>query len=200
KKIIRIKMSLPGYHNLYNGCLAAAICHHLGTGSGIIKQGIENAKMEEHRMNLIRCRRVTILDDCYNASPVSVKSAIDALLLISGKNNRRPVAILADMLELGRAAPDLHYEMGAYCAKKNIDVLITSGKLAKNICRGFEDEMKAGNGICFHFDDRYDLESGLKDIIKPEDIILVKGSRANKMEDIISYFQKKIMKTYDSAQ
>jgi len=190
KKIIRVKMGLPGYHNLYNGCLAAAICHYLGVDSGMIKKGIENAKMEEHRMNLIKCGHMIILDDCYNASPVSVKSAIDTLLLISSKNNKRPVAILADMLELGRAAPDLHYEMGVYCAKKNIDVLIALGKLSKNICRGFEDEMKADNSACFHFNDRYDLESGLKDIIKPEDTILVKGSRANKMEDIISYFQQ----------
>jgi len=189
KKIIKVKMGLPGYHNLYNGCLAAAICHYAGIDSSIIKKGIENAKMEKHRMNLIKCGHMTILDDCYNASPISVKSAIDTLLLISSKNNRRPVAILADMLELGRAAPDLHYEMGVYCAKKNIDVLIASGKLAKNICRGFEDEIKEGKSTCFHFNDRHDLKNGLKDIIKTEDIVLVKGSRANKMEDIISYFQ-----------
>lgn len=191
KKIISIKMGLPGYHNLYNGCLAAAICHYLGVDREMIKKGIEDAKMEEHRMKLVNCGHVTILDDCYNASPVSVRSAIDTLLLISSKNNRRSVAILGDMLELGNTAPDLHYEIGTYCAKKNIDVLIASGKLAKNIYRGFENEMdKTGKGACFYFNDRLDLESGLEDIIKPEDVVLVKGSRANKMEDVISYFQQ----------
>jgi len=78
-----------------------------------------------------------------------------------------------------------------YCAKKDIDVLIASGKLAKNMCRGFKDEIiKTVGSSCFYFNDRYELEKGLKDIIEPEDIVLIKGSRANKMEDIISYFQQ----------
>lgn len=189
KKIAHIKMGLPGYHNLYNGCLSAAICHYLGIDSDMIKKGIGNVKMEEHRMNLIKCKDVTILDDCYNASPVSVKSAIDTLLLISDKN-KRTVAILADMFELGEGSAKLHHEIGVRCAKKDIDVLIASGKLAKNIYMGFKEEMnKSDKGICFHFNDINDLKASIMDIIKPGDIILVKGSRANKMEDIISFFQ-----------
>ncbi|MCD4670204.1 MAG: UDP-N-acetylmuramoyl-tripeptide--D-alanyl-D-alanine ligase [Actinomycetia bacterium] len=185
-----VKLGLPGHHNLYNGCLAAAICHYLGADMAMIKQGIENAKTEGHRMELLECSGITILDDCYNAGPLSVRCAIDTLLLISKKSGRRPVAILGDMLELGSAACGLHYEIGNYCAKKDIDVLIASGKLAKNIYRGFRDGINKTEGrSCFYFNDKYELEKGIKGIIEPGDMVLIKGSRANKMEDIISYFQ-----------
>ncbi len=191
KMICAMKLGLPGRHNLYNGCLAAAVCHYLGADIAMIKQGIENAKMEGHRMELLECSGITILDDCYNASPLSVRCAIDTLSLMSEKSGRRMVAILGDMLELGSSARGLHYGIGNYCAKKDIDVLIASGKLAKNIYRGFKDEINKAEGrSCFHFNDKYELEKSLKDIIEPEDIVLIKGSRANKMEDIISYFQQ----------
>ena len=70
--------------------------------------------------------------------------------------------------------------------KKDVDVLIASGKLAKNIYRGFKDGT-GGSGRCFYFRDNEALTAGLKDIIKPGDIILVKGSRGNKLEDIVTF-------------
>ena len=184
-----ILCSQPGYHNLYNGCLAAAICHYVGADIDIIKEGLENAKMEEHRMQVIESGGMTILDDCYNASPVSVRGALDTLSSISRKNSRRSVAILGDMLELGSGAAGLHYDAGSYAVKKDIDVLITSGKLAKNICRGFL-EGSLDKKRCYYYKDKEALQKDLKDLVSTGDVILVKGSRANKLEEIVNYLKK----------
>jgi UDP-N-acetylmuramoyl-tripeptide--D-alanyl-D-alanine ligase len=189
KKIADIKCSQPGYHNMYNGCLAAAICHYLGADAGMIREGLENAQMEEHRMQVLEYKDYTILDDCYNASPVSVEGALDTLDLISGKNKRRSVAILGDMKELGKSAEELHVYTGKYAAKKDIDVLVTSGKLAKNMCRGFKEDQESCR-CCHSFDDSKKVIGGLENIIEPGDVILVKGSRANKLEDIVEHLKK----------
>ena len=186
KRIVRIRCRQPGYHNLYNNCLAAAVCHYNGAGPDMIKEGLENAEMEGHRMRTLQNRGIMVLDDCYNASPVSMKAALDTLSVMSGNNKRRSVAILGDMLELGSCSEQLHYQTGNYSAKKDIDVLIASGKLAKNIYRGFL-EVTGSRKRCFYFNEKKALLKKLHNIIMPGDIILVKGSRANKMEDIVVF-------------
>jgi UDP-N-acetylmuramoyl-tripeptide--D-alanyl-D-alanine ligase len=140
-------------------------------------------------MQVLEYKDHIILDDCYNASPVSVKGALDTLDLISEKNKRRSVAILGDMLELGESAAELHFYTGQYAAKKDIDVLVTSGKLAKNMCRGFMED-QGSCGCCYSYDDSKKVIRDLGNILKSGDVILVKGSRANKLEDIIEHLKK----------
>jgi len=192
-RLVRIKCSHPGYHNLYNGVLAAAVCYHVGADIDMIKEGIENAEMEEHRMHVLKCGDIIVLDDCYNASPVSVKSALDTVSVISGNKKRRSIAVLGDMLELGDSGPQLHYDTGLYAAKKGIDVLITSGKLAQNMCRGFE-QGTVKKDRCFTYMDQKSLRDELKNIVKAGDIILVKGSRANKLEEIVNFLKYQVAK------
>ncbi len=196
RKICSIKSGIPGYHNLYNECLAAAICHYTGVDIDMIKEGIENVKIEEHRMQVIDCCNFTIIDDCYNASPVSVNSAIDTLMQVSIRNNGRSVAILGDMLELGKSAAELHYKVGKYCAERDIKTLIAVGKLAENFVKGFEDcKNKKIGGKHFYFNNKSDLVGYLGSIVKPGDIILVKGSRADRMEDIISFLKNQSVRS-----
>ena len=183
-----VRLNLPGYHNIYNGCLAAGICDYLGVSPGKIKSGIESAAVEKYRMEIIDSGDITLINDCYNASPLSMRKAIDTLGLIGEKNNRRCVAILGDMLELGDRSKELHLEIGKYLIKKDIDVLIALGKLAKNIYRGFKDNRAdPDEQQCYYFPEREGFRASLKNLIKPRDIVLIKGSRANKMEEIISY-------------
>jgi len=187
-KKTRVRLNLPGYHNIYNSCLAAGICDYLGVSSEKIKSGIESAAIEKYRMEIIDSGDITLINDCYNASPLSMRKAIDTLCLIGEKNNRRCVAIIGDMLELGDRSEELHYDIGKYLIKKDIDVLIALGKLAKNIYRGFKENRADPDGQrCYYFPEREGFQSSLKNLIKPRDIVLIKGSRANKMEEIISY-------------
>ncbi len=184
----RIRLNLPGYHNIYNSCLAAGICDHLGVDPGKIKSGIESAAIEKYRMEIIDSGDITLINDCYNASPLSMRKAIDTLCLIGRKNQRRRVAILGDMLELGEYSGELHYEIGKYLLKKDIDVLIALGKLAKNIYRGFkENRADPDKSQCYYFPEKEGFRSNLKNLVKSRDIVLIKGSRANKMEEIITY-------------
>jgi UDP-N-acetylmuramoyl-tripeptide--D-alanyl-D-alanine ligase len=187
-KKARIRLNLPGYHNIYNSCLAASICDYLGVSPEKVKKGIESAVIEKYRMEIIDSGDITLIVDCYNASPLSTRKAIDTLCLIGKKNKRRKVAILGDMLELGDRSRELHYEIGKYLLKKDIDVLIALGKLAKNIYRGFKENQTDPDNIqCYYFPEREGFRSSLENLVKPRDIVLIKGSRANKMEEIISY-------------
>ncbi len=186
KKIVRAKMSLPGYHNIYNGCGAAAVCYFLGIGKDDIKDGIEEEVQESSRMEIINKEGRIIINDCYNASPLSVRKAVDTLVLISKKNNKRSVAILGDMLELGDNSSVYHYEIGKYLSGKKVDMIISLGKLAAGIYDGFIDGKNTGDtGRYFHFNHKEELGRKIDNMLGPEDAILIKGSRANRMEDII---------------
>ncbi len=139
-------------------------------------------------MEIIRKKDKIIIDDCYNASPVSVKNAIDTLVLISKKKNMRSVAILGDMLELGNDSFKFHREIGQYLSGKKADVLIALGDLAENIFEGYRNSsnFNENKNLCFYFKDKEKLGREINNLLKPKDLILVKGSRANKMEDIIN--------------
>lgn len=188
KKITDIALNIPGYHNIYNACCAAAISSNLNISKDDIKKGIEEAVVEGSRMEIVRKKDKIIIDDCYNASPISVREAIDTLVLISGKNNMRSIAILGDMLELGDNSPKFHYEIGRYLSEKKVDVLIALGNLAKNIFEGFKSggSFDKSKNLCFYFRDKEKLGKVIGDLLKSKDLILIKGSRANKMEDIIN--------------
>ena len=190
KKVIEIYLSIPGYHNIYNACSAAAVCLYLNVEAKFIKEGIEKTHVEAGRMELIKKGDMIIINDCYNANPLSVRKAIDTLSLVSIKNGSRSVAILGDMLELGEESSELHYEVGEYLAKKGIDVLVALGKLSRHIYQGYNDCISSDNFskskcLCFYFKSKEQLSSKLKSILKQGDLVLVKGSRANRMESII---------------
>jgi UDP-N-acetylmuramoyl-tripeptide--D-alanyl-D-alanine ligase len=92
------------------------------------------------------------------------------------------------MLELGDDSPKFHYEIGRYLSEKKVDVLIAVGKLAENIFNGFQNggNFDKRRNLCFYFKTKKELISRIGDLIKSKDLILIKGSRANKMEDIIN--------------
>ena len=193
KKIPEIKLMIPGFHNIYNACCAASVAHFLGVQDADIKYGIEYTSAEEKRMNIFNKGGKIIINDCYNANPLSMKRAVDTLKLVSSKNNCRSVAILSDMLELGSDSQQLHYELGEYIFDSKIDVLITTGELSRNISRGFKSASlrnpdKAGLGDrVFHFKNKKDLAENMSKILKDRDTVLIKGSRANRLETLVDH-------------
>ncbi len=186
KNIEHINLDMPGFHNVYNSLLAAGLSLHLGIEPSLIKNSISETVAESLRMQIIEKNEKVILNDCYNANPLSVKSAIDSLAVISKKRKMRSVAVLGDMLELGDETEKLHEEIGSYLSEKNIDILVAFGKIAINIFNKFESTRQ--NKIkSFYFDKKEKMLSEIGEIIKPGDAVLIKGSRANKMENIIDY-------------
>ena len=186
ENIAHINLNIPGYHNIYNSVLAAGLSLHLGTEPKIVKSTINETAPEALRMEIFDKDGKVILNDCYNANPLSVKSAIDSLAIISKNRKLRSVAVLGDMFELGIETKKFHEEVGSYLSEKNIDVLIAFGEISISIFNKFENsrDIKIKS---YYFKKKEKLLSKIGKIIKPGDAVLIKGSRANKMENIIDY-------------
>ena len=150
-----------------------------------IRKGLDEELDVEHRMKIIRIGNLNVIDDTYNASPASVKNAIEFL---STKKHR--IAVLGDMLELGEKSKHYHYLIGEFL-KDKIDVLICIGENSVYYKKGF------GKGYYVK-----DIEEALKIIIenaKEDSWILVKGSRKLKLEDLIEKMRGKICYTISTS-
>jgi len=178
---------VPGVHNIYNALAAIAVGVELKVPVNKIIKGIGAFVPGKMRLNIISNNDMKIINDAYNASPHSMKAAIDVLKEIAGAS--RAIAVLGDMLEMGEWASDAHAEVGEYAFYSGIDYIITVGENAKNIASG---SMKAGMQPerIFSFDNNKESIAFLKGFVKPGDTILVKGSRGMKMEEIVESLLK----------
>lgn len=186
----RFEVLTIGEHNIYNALVAVAIGHFMGMSEAQIQAGLLQFKNLDMRQNVYRLRGATLIDDSYNANPDSMKSALTVLAQIG--RSKRKIAVLADMLELGDMAGELHFDAGAFAASVDVDVLITVGSLAKFIAKGADSAKK--NVATYSFLSNDEAFACLKSLIRPEDCILVKGSRGMHMEEIanavISLYEK----------
>lgn len=135
------------------------------------------------RNNIISTDKLVILDDCYNANPVSMKAAMNVLNLGLG----RKAAIVGNMGELGDDAYDMHYDTGKYAAELGIDVVCAIGELGKGIAEG----AKTTETCEVHwFETTEDFLSSVNDIIKDGDNVLVKASHAMHFEKVVDVLSK----------
>lgn len=167
---ISVEVPIPGEHQLYNAMAAAGAGLALGLTLEEIKKGMAAAKTIAGRSNLMESKGMLIIDDCYNANPVSMKAAID--LLKHGLE--RTIAVLGDMGELGENEKQLHYEVGAYAARAGVDVLFCVGPLSKEMERGAKDA--GGNTRVFYYSTKEEMLPQLLDMVEEGDTILVKAS------------------------
>lgn len=180
---ISTTISVPGHHMLYNALAGASIGRYLGLSDEQIKAGIEALRPVSGRNNLIKTNGMSVIDDCYNANPVSMKASIDVISSAIG----RKVCILGDMFELGKKEKQLHYEVGTHLASKNIDVLITVGTLAKELATG----ASVDSHLEIHsFDTLEALTKELSSLLKAGDTILVKASHGMEFTKIVELLTK----------
>lgn len=182
--ISEVQVPLPGEHMVLNALAASAVADLLGLTQDEIKEGMKKVEAVSGRSNIIPFKDFVMIDDCYNANPVSMKAAIDLLQSANG----RKVAILGDMFELGEEEKKLHYEVGQYTAGK-VDILICIGKLAKYIYEG-AIQGKNEDAFMIYLKEKEELYSYLENIIMPQDTILLKASHGMGFADIVSWFQK----------
>ena len=135
---IEVSFNLPGRHMVYNAMAAIAVGSLFDMDSEDMKRGIEAIKSVGSRLNIVETGKFTVIDDCYNANPVSMKSSIDVL----ESADTRKVAVLGDMFELGADEKKLHYEVGTYLGEKKIDTAFLVGALSENIYQGLKDSSK----------------------------------------------------------
>ena len=175
-----VDIPLPGEHMIYNALAATAVATMLGLSDEEIQKGIAAVEPVGGRSHIIRSEKVTIIDDCYNANPVSMKAAVDLLTMA----NSRTVAILGDMFELGSNEQELHYGVGAYAAEKEIDVILCIGELSKNMYKG---ALSVANSTskAYHFVDKATLLEQLSGLLQAGDSVLVKASHGMRFEELL---------------
>lgn len=174
------KVPIHGTHNAYNAALAVAAAFDLGIGFDEAAKGLAEMKPMTNRLAFKEIKGVRIIDDTYNASPEAMRAAIDLLASSSGK---RKIAILGDMYELGEKAAEIHFEIGKYAQKRGVDLVIGLGTLGQEIGKG-----AGSNGVCYR--DKVQLKQDINQLLVPENVILVKGSRGMAMEEIVDELMK----------
>lgn len=167
-------LDMPGEHNISNLMLGIAIAKELGVSFEEMKRGLKNIEATSMRLELIKKEGFSILNDCYNSSPVAVKSAIDVMKNIEGK---RRIAVLGTMRELGHKSEEAHMEIGKYAKENGIEKVLCFGDFSENIKEGY------GEG-CTVYENKEELIKDLLNIICEGDIILIKASRSLKFEEI----------------
>lgn len=185
-----IEISLPGMHMVINATAAALVGRLLGMTPEKIQQGIKNVVPVGGRSNLIRLDDKLVIDDCYNANPVSMKAAIDLLSTTTG----RKVAVLGDMFELGEREDRLHAEIGTYAVQQGLDAVYCVGTLSRYM---YDAALEAYDGTqdVRYFADREELLNSLPDLLQPDDTVLVKASHGMGFAKVVEALKEMQLKS-----
>jgi UDP-N-acetylmuramoyl-tripeptide--D-alanyl-D-alanine ligase len=177
------EISIPGEHNVYNALAATAVGLTLGLTLDEIQKGIASAGTIAGRTNFIRENGMIIIDDCYNANPVSMKSSIEVLSHAAG----RSIAVLGDMGELGNDERALHYEVGTCVGEQKIDALFCAGVLAEE----YKKAAEIANPDCeiFYFPTRDEMLPSLLGYVREDDTVLVKASHFMQFPEVVRALQ-----------
>jgi UDP-N-acetylmuramoyl-tripeptide--D-alanyl-D-alanine ligase len=175
-----VRMRLVGEHNAVNATAAAAAALAAGVGIEAVVRGLERVAPAKHRLQLVPVGDRAVLDDCYNASPLSMRAAIDALERLVPRPQR--IAVLGDMLELGPESEKIHAQIGAYAASR-VAGLVTLGEAAQAISRAAEATL--GGERAVHVDSADDAARAAHAMGGPGAVVLVKASRGMKLERVI---------------
>lgn len=173
-----VHIPLPGGHMVYNALAAAAVGTLFGLTQEEISGGIKAVQPAEGRGRILQAGGFTLIDDCYNANPVSMRAALDLLAEADG----RKTALLGDMFELGRKEDFLHAQVGAYAVEKGIDCLVCVGKRSVHMYEAAKEAAEEAAvqgewGIdLYYFDDLEKLLPRLQEILLPGDNVLIKAS------------------------
>lgn len=193
---LEVSIPIPGYHNI-NNCLASlAICHALGCDISSLKDAFSSFQLPSMRIEHRRIGNLTIINDAYNANPGSMSAALQYLSEIDTKGRR--VFICGDMLELGDESYQLHKEIGEEAARLNINLLWTVGAHAQGIAWGAKLSGMPEEKIA-SFKNTDDVSAFAINSLREDDVVLIKGSRGMRMENIIEKFNEFFHKTGNKA-
>ena len=169
-------------HNIYNGLAAISCAKILGLRSAQIKTALKTFDFPKGRFNLERFDNVKLIDDSYNANPLSLSCAIDAFKDFPCMG--RKIMVLADMLELGKKERFFHEEAGRLVRRSPVDILVCIGKRARHAARAaILSGLEKKN--CFSCRDNQEARIILNKILSSGDVALFKGSRAMRLEGLI---------------
>lgn len=174
----KVKLHLLGVHNVYDALAATAAARTLGVDTGKIQKALGDFRPADQRQTVEVIGGITVLDDSYNANPLSMEMAFRSTRQIAGK---RYFLVLGDMGELGRFEEKLHYETGVKAAEIGFDGLFTVGPLSRFLAKGAEQGGMQHVTTCESCEEAADK---LMKVLQPGDVVLVKGSHYMHMETI----------------
>lgn len=178
-QVAQFVLLMVGRHNVSNALAAIAVGWHLGFDAEAIQSGLATPEISGMRFEAKRIGDYNIINDAYNASPMSMEAAINTLQEVA---KGRRIAVLGDMLELGDVSVAAHQKVGRQVANSGAFALIAFGDRGRDIAKGAQ---AAGMERVFHVDSHQAAADKLHELLQPEDTVLVKGSRGMQMEKII---------------
>jgi len=184
KSTFTAHIHVPGTFMVYNALAATAVAYALEMTDEEIIKGIEALTPIAGRSNIIETGKYTLIDDCYNAGPATMKSALELL----EQAETRKVAILGDMFELGPEEEKLHYEVGCFAGDKNIDQIICIGSLSKHIVEGCKSR---GFENILHFPSKNKFFEQIDKILSLNATILLKASNGMAFSEIVAIIKER---------
>lgn len=177
-----ISIALLGRYNVYNVLGAIAATWEFGITLEDIRAALKEFRVPNMRMEVKRFGDIKIINDSYNSNPLSMKRAIDALSDMTTKG--RKILVAGDMLELGGLSGRFHHLVGRQAAQSGIDLIVAVGKLAEHVANGAREAgMKQSKIKLYNL--TKEACKAVSSLIKEGDTVLIKGSRAMKMEQIV---------------
>lgn len=193
-KRYNVHLPVAGMHNVYDALAAFSAGIALGVDLEAAANAFTGYKPTGMRQQIEEIAGITLIEDCYNASPDSVEAN---LVTLSNMKATRRIAVLGDMLELGDTSEQSHYRCGQSCVKNNVNILFTYGVKSQATVRGAKD---AGLRFAYNSDSETDLARSLATMLLPGDVVLFKASRAMKLENVISDLKEKLKKKYKVSE
>lgn len=183
---VRVRLQVMGSHMVSNAMAALAVADTYGLSMEKAALALGQFKGYKGRQQIFQWGGVTVIDDSYNASPVSMKAGLEVLASVKGEGRR--IAVLADMKELGLEAVRFHEEIGAYIGEHPLDMVLLLGELASCIGSG----MDAARAVTPHIEmDRLaQVEEWLDEHIREGDCILFKGSNSMKLSEAVRHLKE----------
>ncbi|MBN1482058.1 UDP-N-acetylmuramoyl-tripeptide--D-alanyl-D-alanine ligase [candidate division KSB1 bacterium] len=177
------QLNIPGRHNIYNALAAITVGTVFDIPLDRMKNAIEAVTSAEHRMTVLRTKNNILIDDAYNSNPGSCAAALATLADVAPGEGGRRIAVLGDMLELGQFSQLEHEKLAVVAQNNQIDALYLLGEHTQHTAA----KAKQLNIKFIHYTkDRHSLMADLTAFIAKNDVILIKGSRAMHMEDMVN--------------
>lgn len=175
----RVTLPMSGKHSIYDALAAISAGIVLGIEATDAAKALSGYVPSGMRQRIVRKGGITVIEDCYNASPDSQRAALEVL---RGLDAKRRIAVLGDMKELGSMSEQAHREVGVAASNSDVDILVCCGDEAEFIA---DEGRKGGIKEVLHFKNKEDTAKYLINTVKDGDALLFKASRAMKLEDII---------------
>ena len=192
KAVTNVEIPALGRHNVYNSLIAYAVGVKLGMTDDRIRRGLLTFVSTDKRQNIYDVGGITVIDDCYNASPESMRAAIDVLTSIASRRGVKPCALLGDMLELGEYSRLMHDQLGQYAAQMKVQKLYCYGAMADVVAEAaIKKGVRADNVyVSLDSDNPMEMAKMINSSMQSGDVLLVKASRAVSAERVIEALKK----------